>query len=75
MVLVSIPSCQKGEINLNKRVQVADRKRFEFPKRITRGYHLLDPRWNELFLIICQKVFFYPLGNRTRVPIIAMGVG
>ena len=29
-------------------------------KKITRGSHLLDPRWNGLFLIICQNDCFLP---------------
>ena len=33
--------------------------------------YLLDPRWNELFLIICLKGCCYPHGN-TRVPKLAI---
>ena len=46
--------------NINIRVQVANRNRFKIPKKIARGCHLLDPRWNGLLLIICQKRCFYP---------------
>ena len=43
----------------------------EVINKITRGCHLLDSRWNGLFLIICQKNCFYPLAYRTRVPKLA----
>ena len=55
-----------------KRVQVVNRNRFEFSKKITTEYHLLDRRWNVLFLIICQKGCFSSHENQTRVPIIAI---
>ena len=35
-------------------------------EKIRRGFRLLDPRWNGLFLIICQNGCFYTLGNRSR---------
>ena len=47
-------------------------QRFKFSRKITSGCHLLDPRWNKLFLFICQGVVFYLLGNRTRVPLRAI---
>ena len=34
---------------LNMRAQVADKKRFKFSKKITRGCHLFDPRYIGLF--------------------------
>ena len=37
---------------LPERLKVADSNRIKLLKKITRGYHLLEPRWNGLFLII-----------------------
>ena len=40
------------------RVQVADRNRFKFSKKITRGCRLLDPRWNGLFFNYMSEGLF-----------------
>ena len=33
---------------------------FMYPKKITRECHLLDPRWNGIFLIMSQRLFLLP---------------
>ena len=44
---------------MNMQVIIADRNRFKFSKKITKGCHLLDPRWNVLFLLR-NEVCFLP---------------
>ena len=41
-------------------------------RKSQKGGHLLDPKWNGLFLILSERLSFTPLGNRTRVPLIAI---
>ena len=54
----------RQRIQWNIRVKIADESRFYIIKELTKGCHLLDPRWNGLFLILCQRDYFHPLGNR-----------
>ena len=50
------------------KVEITDRNRLQISKKITKDCYLLDSRWSGLFLIICQKSCFHPLGNLTWVP-------
>ena len=73
-------------VKIYERVKVDDRNRFKFFKKISRGCHLLDPRWNGLFSIICQKDCFlaprwsctkklrWPLIENSRLCIYMKGV-
>ena len=47
------------------RGQIADKRRLYISNKIIRNCHLLDPRWNGLFLITCQ-VLSIPLGNESK---------
>ena len=52
----------RGRENDYERVQVSDRNRFKFSKKITRGYHLLDQREWIIFNYMSEGLFFNPSG-------------